>query len=109
MQLFLVSLGLCFAMWATLSIWILIPTGITFGTGILLTYCSFTGNWRHWVFLWLFELLSVIGSIWAPIRLSRHKDLARRLSRSIAGLIGILSFALIPIIALAAIVRSLFG
>jgi serine/threonine protein kinase len=109
MQLFLVSLGLCFAMWATLSIWILIPTGITFGTGILLTYCLFTGNWRHWVFLWLFELWSVVGSIWAAIWLARRKDLARRLSRSIAGLIGILSFALIPIIALAAMVRSLFG
>jgi hypothetical protein len=109
LQIFLVSLGLCFAMWATSSIWMLIPTGIISGTGILLTYCAFTDNWDHWVFLWLFELWIVVGSIWAPIWLARREDLAHRLSRPIAGLIGILSVALISIIAFAATFKALFN
>jgi serine/threonine protein kinase len=107
-QFFLVSLGLCFVMWATSSIWILIPAGILFGTGILLTYCSFIGNWRHWIFLWFLELWIVAGSVGTPILLTKRKDETRKLSRLIALLIGIPSVALIPIIAVVAMLRALF-
>jgi serine/threonine protein kinase len=106
-EIFLVSLGLCLIMWVTSSIWMLIPIGIISGTGILLTYCSLTDKWDQWVFLWVFELWIILGSIWMPIWLARRKDLALRLSRSIAGLIGILSISLIPIIGFVAAVRSL--
>ena len=108
MQLFLVSLGLCFVMWTTSSIWMLIPTGIISGTGILLTYCSLTGNWHHWIFLWAFEVCVIVGSIWVSVSLARPKDRARKLSRPIAGLIGISSVALILIVALAALLQVLF-
>jgi hypothetical protein len=107
-QIFLVSLGLCFVMWATSSIWMLIPTGILSGTGLLLTYSSLTGNWRHWIFLWAFQVCVIVGSIWVSVSLARSKDRARRLSRPIAGLIGISSVALILIVALAALLRALF-
>jgi serine/threonine protein kinase len=106
-QIFLVSLGLCLAMWVTSSIWMLIPTGIISGTGILLTYCEFTGNWDHWVFLWVFELWFVVGSVAVPILLAKRKDKARKLSRPIALLMGISSVALIPIIAFAATFKAL--
>jgi tRNA A-37 threonylcarbamoyl transferase component Bud32 len=108
MQLFLVSLGLCFVMWATSSIWMLIPTGIILGTGILLTYSSLTGNWRHWIFLWAFQVCFIIGSIWVSVSLARPEDRARKLSRLIAGLIGISSVALILFVALAALLKVLF-
>jgi len=107
-QLFLVSLGLCFVMWATSSIWMLIPIGILFGTGILLTYSSLTGNWRHWIFLWTFQACFIVGSIWVSVSLARPKDRARKLSRLIAGLIGISSVALISFVALAALWQALF-
>jgi serine/threonine protein kinase len=108
MQLFLVSLGLCFVMWATSSIWMLIPTGILSGTGILLTYSSLTGNWRHWIFLWAFQVCFIVGSIWVSVSLARPEDRARKLSRLIAGLIGISSAALILFVALAALWQVLF-
>jgi serine/threonine protein kinase len=108
MQLFLVSLGLCFVMWTTSSIWMLIPIGIISGTGILLTYCSLTGNWRHWIFLWAFQVCVIVGSIWVSVSLARSKDRARKLSRPIAGLIGVSSVALMLIVALAALFKVLF-
>jgi len=109
MQLFLVSLGLCFVMWTTSSIWMLIPIGILSGTGILLTYSSLTGNWRHWIFLWAFEVCVIVGSIWVSVSLARPKDRACKLSRPIAGLIGISSVALILFVALAALWQVLFA
>jgi serine/threonine protein kinase len=108
-QLFLVSLGLCFVMWATSSIWMLIPTGIIYGTGILLTYSALTGNWRHWVFLWAFQVCAIFGSIWVSVSLARPKDRARKLSRPIAGLIGISSVALSLFVALAALLKALLA
>lgn len=107
-EIFLVSLGLCVTMYVASSIWMVIPTGVISGTGVLLTYCSLTGNWHHWVFLWLFEAWIVIGSICAPIWLARRKDQARKLSRLIALLTGISSVALILIVALAAMLKALF-
>jgi predicted membrane channel-forming protein YqfA (hemolysin III family) len=73
----------------------------------LLTYCEFTGNWDHWVFLWVFELWFVVGSVAVPILLAKRKDKARKLSRPIALLMGISSVALIPIIAFAATFKAL--
>jgi tRNA A-37 threonylcarbamoyl transferase component Bud32/ADP-ribose pyrophosphatase YjhB (NUDIX family) len=108
-QLFLASLGLCIVMWTTSSIWMLIPIGIISGTGILLTYCSLTGNWDQWVFLWVFELWFVVGSVAVPILLAKRKEQARKLSRLIALLIGISSSVLISIIAFAATMKGLFN
>jgi tRNA A-37 threonylcarbamoyl transferase component Bud32 len=94
-EIFLVSLALFGIMYVVSSIWMLIPTGIVFGTGVILTYCSLTGNWDHWVFLWVFELLIVILSIWTPIWLARNARLASGLSRLVAIGGGFLSLALI--------------
>ena len=108
-QIFLVSLGLCAVMWATSSIWMLIPTGILFGTGVLLMYCWFTGNWRYWIFLWLFELWIIVGSVWVPIWLAKRKGQARQLSRPMAGLISISSVILMLFVALVAMLKALLG
>jgi hypothetical protein len=94
-EIFLTSLALFGIMYVTSSVWMLIPTGIVFGTGIILTYCSLTGNWEHWIFLWVFELLIIILSIWVPIWLAGSKRLASGVSRLIAIVGGFLSLALI--------------
>jgi hypothetical protein len=87
----------------------LIPTGIIYGTGILLTYSSLTVNWRHWIFLWAFQVCVIVGSIWVSVSLARPEDRARKLSRPIAVLIGISSVALIFFVALAAMLKVLFA
>ncbi len=94
-EIFLVSLALFGIMYVTSSIWMLIPTGIVFGTGIILTYCSLTEYWEHWIFLWVFELLIVILSIWTPIWLAGNRRLAQGMSRLIAIVGGFLSLALV--------------
>jgi serine/threonine protein kinase len=94
-EIFLVSLALFGIMYAASSVWVFIPAGIVFGTGMILTYCSLTDNWEHWIFLWVFELLIVIGSIWTPIWLAGNKRLARGVSRLIAIAGGFFSLALI--------------
>jgi serine/threonine protein kinase len=94
-EIFLVSLALFGIMYVFSSVWMLIPAGIAFGTGAILTYCSLTDNWDHWVFLWVFEVLVVILSIWIPIWLAGSRRLAQGLSRLIALVGGLLSVVLI--------------
>jgi serine/threonine protein kinase len=97
-ELFLVCLGLFGVMYVTSSIWLLIPAGIALGNGLIFAYCALTQNWDHWVFLWIFELWIVIGSIWVPILLARNKSLARGVSRLVALTGGLLSVGAIAVI-----------
>jgi len=112
-EIFLVSLALFGIMYVTSSIWILVPTGIVFGTGMILTYCSLTGNWEHWIFLWVFELLIVVLSIWTPIWLAGNKRLAQGMSRLVAIAGGFLSLASIAgigmIVGVGSLLNSLAG
>ena len=73
-ELFLVGLLLSLLMVALRSIWLAIPIGIVLGNGALLAYCSLTGLWRHWIFLWVFELVFVGGSIAYAITHSRDQQ-----------------------------------
>ncbi len=92
-EIFFISWGLCVIMYVTSSVWMLIPIGSTLGTGILLTYCLFTGNWDQWSFLWLFEVWTVGISVVIAIWLARYKRLARGLSRLLALLLSLVSIA----------------
>jgi hypothetical protein len=62
---------------------------------VILAYCSLSGNWEHWLFLWVFELLIVIFSIWTPVWLAANKRLAQGVSRLIALVGGFLSVVFI--------------
>lgn len=108
-EIFLASLALFGIMYVFSSVWMLIPAGITLGTGAILTYCSLTGNWDHWLFLWVFEVLIVILSIWIPIWLAGSKRLAQGLSRLIALVGGLLSAMLIVGISVVTGVGSLIA
>jgi len=115
-EIFLVSLALFGVMYVFSSVWMLIPAGITLGTGAILTYCSLTDNWDHWVFLWVFEVLIVVLSIWIPIWLAGSERLAQGLSRLIAlggGLVSAMLIVGISVItgvgSLITSVASMFG
>jgi serine/threonine-protein kinase len=94
-EIFLASLALFGIMYVFSSVWMLVPAGIVFGTGTILAYCSLTDNWEHWIFLWVFEVLIVIFSIWTPIWLAANKRLAQGVSRLIALAGGFLSVVFI--------------
>jgi hypothetical protein len=94
-EIFLVTLALFGIMYTTSSIWMLIPSGIIFGTGMILAYCSVLDTWEHWVFLWVFELLIIVGSIWTPVWVAANVRLSRGLSRLVAIVGGLLSVVMV--------------
>jgi serine/threonine protein kinase len=102
-EVFLVSLGLSIIMYKTATIWLLIPGGIVFGSGLLFAYSSLTGQWEQWVFLWLLEVWVVVLSVWGTIMLARQKEQRPTLARQLAWLIGGASVALGCLVALLAI------
>jgi tRNA A-37 threonylcarbamoyl transferase component Bud32 len=94
-ELFLVALALFGIMYVTSSIWMLIPGGIVFGTGVIMMYSSLTNDWDQWVFLWICQVWVLILSIFVPVWLARNRRLASGLSRLIAIVGGLLSLGLI--------------
>jgi len=86
-QIFLASLFLSVIMYTVSSIWMLVPTGVVFGTGLLLAYCSLTGRWNDWIFLWILEVWAVVLSVGIPIMLSKQGQ-ERMWGRQIAWLLG---------------------
>lgn len=56
------------------NIWLLIPAGLTWGNGILLSYFSLTGRWADWTLLWPLEPLLIASFVIAPFWLRRKPD-----------------------------------
>jgi serine/threonine-protein kinase len=85
-ELLLVGLALSLIMEATASVWLLIPTGIIVGNGLLFSFCAITGWWRLWAVLWPLELLliggTVLFTIWLAGQGNRGRQVARHLARS---------------------------
>jgi hypothetical protein len=107
LELLVVGLGLCVVMYAMSSIWLLIPACIVLGNGLILSYCQVTGNWRHWAYLWLLELLLIGGAVWSTIWMARQKDQARRLSRPLGCALGVAAVIWSAIVAVLALVAAI--
>jgi serine/threonine protein kinase len=97
-ELFLAAGSLGLVMAVLEAIWMLAPVGIIAGSAPIFLYSSLTGNWRHWIFLWVFELWVIAGMVWLTIWLKRHSDRRRDLSRVLGRLLGLSFFALAIII-----------
>jgi serine/threonine-protein kinase len=102
LEFFLVAAGLSMVMHATGSPRLLIPLGILLGNGFIFTYCTFTGNWRHWLFLWVFEIWTIAGAVVSAIWLARQ-DRSARASRLVALVVGPIALGLSVIVSYASI------
>jgi serine/threonine-protein kinase len=109
LEFFLVAAGLCVVMHATGAPRMLIPLVILLGNGFIFTYCTFTGNWRHWIFLWVFEIWVIAGAIVAAVWLARKRERSRRLSRFIALILGPIALALSVIVTYASIALGILS
>ena len=69
-EVFLTASLLALIGWSIERHWLMIPSGIVFGSGLLLAYSAVTGRWQDWNFLWMFELLVLLASIFVPIRIN---------------------------------------
>ncbi len=70
-EIFLFATFLAMIGWGTQKWGVMIPSGIVFGNALLLAYCTLTGRWGDWAFLWMAEVLFIWLSIFIPVQISR--------------------------------------
>ncbi|MFW6135972.1 MAG: protein kinase domain-containing protein [Chloroflexota bacterium] len=93
-ELLLVAGSLSLVMAIVEAIRMLAPVGIVAGNAPIFLYCTLTGNWRHWIFLWVFDLWLMVGMVWLTVWLKRHSERCRQLSRVLGQLLSLLFFGL---------------
>jgi len=102
LEILLAGWGMCAVMYVASSIWMLVPVGLTLGTGMLLAYSALTGNWQHWDFLWVFEVWIAVISMVVPVFVARRRRLARALSRILAVLLSLVAIGAIAVVGVSA-------
>ncbi len=90
-QVFLGTLGLCFIMYATGALWLLLFTAPALTVAAMLAYSAFSNNWTHWQVSWIILAWVAIASIVLPSWLAGKKTLARGLGRIFAVILGLIS------------------
>jgi serine/threonine-protein kinase len=93
-ELFLVAGSLSLVMSFAEAVWMLVPIGILTGNGFIFLYSSLTRDWRHWIFLWVFELWLIGSVVWLTVWLRRHSGRRRQLSRTLGRIVGPMLFIL---------------
>lgn len=94
-QVFLATLGLCFIMYATASLWVLPFVAPALTVAVLLAYSTLFGNWDHWQVTWIILAWVGVGSLVLPMWLAKRKTLARGLGRIFAVALGLISIGAI--------------
>jgi len=80
-QELLLTGGALFILMATSkTIWLSIPAGLLAANGFIFAYCTFSGNWHHWAFLWIIEPWVAAAAVIMSIQLSRQQKDARKIS-----------------------------
>jgi len=90
-QLIVIALGLSVIMYSTRVIWLLLPSALLLGNGLLFAYCQITGRWAIWAFLWPLELALIGGSIWVTSQLGHQDDASRPLARPLGCALSVAS------------------
>jgi serine/threonine protein kinase len=106
LQICMIGLGLCAIMKASGSMWMLIPTGIVLGNGMIFSYFALTNWWDQWLFMWPLEPLLVIATVWLTVRLAGRGEHSRHTSRLIARTLGAVGSGWSLLLALAALTRA---
>ncbi len=109
MELWLIGAICAFIMTQVESIWLLIPTVLLMGNGLLMSYSALTGRWNQWAFLWVFEVWLVLGAVFFPIYLAKEPARARALSRSLGVPLTVVGAAMTLIVAVLAMVAHLLS
>jgi tRNA A-37 threonylcarbamoyl transferase component Bud32 len=108
-ELWLIGAICAFIMAQVESIWLLTPTILLMGNGLLMSYTALTGRWNQWAFLWIFELWMVLGAIFFPIYLAKEPARARALSRSLGVPLTVVGAAMTLVVAVLAMVAHLLS
>ena len=84
----------------------MIPSGIVFGSGLLLAYSAATGRWQDWNFLWMFELLVLLVSIFVPIRINQIEGAPLAWSKAFGLILTLVCVALSMVVILLALLLA---
>lgn len=90
-EIFLFASFLAILGWGTEKWGLMIPSGIVFGTGLILAYCAVTDRWEDWAFLWMAELFFIWLSIFIPVQIGRIENAGPIWARNFGPAMTILS------------------
>jgi serine/threonine protein kinase len=93
-EVFLAANLLMLIGWGAQTHWMMIPAGIVFGNALILTYCTLTGRWSDWVFLWMLEPLIIWFSIAIPVKINKIQGASPVWARAAGVFFSILSVSL---------------
>ncbi len=96
-EIFLFASFLAIIGWGTEKWGLMIPSGIVFGTALILAYCAVTGRWGDWAFLWMAELLFIWLSIFIPVQIGRIPNAGPIWARTFGPAMTILSLLCISV------------
>jgi serine/threonine protein kinase len=103
-EVILVGLLFAMVMVKTQAPWMMFPTGIILGNGLLLGFYAVTGWWDGWNFLWPLEPLLVLGTVGYALWLGTQGDQKHELVEKFGQkLVRIAVLGLIIVIAIAAL------
>ena len=89
MELLLTGSALFVLMATSKTIWLSIPAGLLAANGFIFAYCTLSGNWHHWAFLWVIEPWVVAATVTISIQLSRQRENARKISHLLGWAAGL--------------------
>jgi hypothetical protein len=107
-EIFLSAIFLALIGWGTEKWGVMIPSGIVFGNALIFAYCSLTGRWGDWAFLWMAELIIVWLSIFFPVQAGRIPNAGPIWTRTFgAGMTILCLFCIFVSLILSSLVASL--
>jgi tRNA A-37 threonylcarbamoyl transferase component Bud32 len=92
-EIFLLAGFLAAVGWGVQKPGVLIAALLIFGNAALLAYCSLTGRWGDWLFLWMLEPLILLAAILLPLEMGKRAD-AAPLTRAAGLLLSVVALAL---------------
>ncbi|MCA9873425.1 MAG: serine/threonine protein kinase [Anaerolineales bacterium] len=105
-ELLLVGGGLFYLMKAIRNVWLMIPAGLFSGTAVLMGFTNLLDAWSTWSFLWPLQVFLTMGVIWWAVKWGNQGSISRQKAYRAGQRFSRLSYALVVLIALAALVRG---
>jgi len=105
-EMLLLGGGLFYMMKSLRNVWLMIPAGLFSGTAVLFAFTNFLDAWSTWSFLWPLQVFLIMGVIWWPSKWAHQGEITRQKAYRAGQRFSRLSYTLVVLAALAAIMRG---
>ncbi|MFC1879367.1 protein kinase [Chloroflexota bacterium] len=107
MEILMTGLGFGLLTMVLANPWMLIPTGLILGNGVILSYYAITGNWGHWAFLWPLEPALVAVVIALAARFASQGERGRQATRRLGSSLSVAAAIALPVVIFLAVAVAL--